>query len=83
MSHMSRQFTDRNKKIRLHLVTSDGCTIANRNSSLAFFTDYWGRELPDDEVRERLSRDCREKGVVLLSWKFLENDNVEGLVRYC
>lgn len=65
---------------RVRLETKDGCLIQNRHSDIGWFK-IWGR-WNDKMIRIHLSKDCREKGVELVSYR-VDDTGIYGIVKWC
>ena len=74
-------------ELRIKLVTKDGCLIQNRvgNRDMWFIRSWNGNAKPtlDKKYAEyNLARDCREKGVKLVSWQLVSMYQIEGIVEW-
>lgn len=71
---------NRNKNFLLRLTTKDGSLIMSRGSDKRHWM-HQGQFLDDEMIRLNIGRDCREKGVRLVSYT-LHDDRLEGIVEW-
>jgi hypothetical protein len=69
-----------NKDYRLQLTTKDGSLVMNRSTDKSMWR-WQGKWYDDKMIRLLIEKDCREKGVRLVSYT-MHDDYMDGIVEW-